>query len=1581
MAIIFGSDAGVREDHFGNYVAQITQDLSNISSGILDNFSRLTGQPIGLGKPPPKESVFVDSGFTNVPGTSFLGTGIDNIDDIQTRRHTTQEPILTVYVKKRQFWSLRNEYDPRFMDDSERLFMRATKLLFERKCNQVAAYEALTKASSLISEEVELDSNRINQLIDILRSINFDALNADLEASVATDPNNTAFLLDIVQVFEEEMKKYNDILENLEDLAKTNEKLRHATNTTWVVDTDDTDAINTGRGAGVIELTTITDLRSSLSLDGGLGSISFSVQDPYNIMKITSDDIDAAITFAYSEDIALKQMLQEGISPEALSGQVNRGPVQILEEARRKEEELRRHRKERIANSFGLGAGSAGPLNNADFPEIVFEINPTSYSSNKVTATITNLPETFNKDNFRIVLLQLPILEQLDITEDRLVVEIFELLDEYVTTVQAMNERNKAVNTQDSVKYARRQLRKFYLGKSIVQPMDGIHVYIRSKTIKDGEGVGPLDALLSGTNFVQQFATDRDISDDMIEEEMRQFGIDKIGISVDLYKLLRTSSFLRNAGVHTFGGLISNVTENYNANSGSYTLNISGQSNMKWLAMSRINVRPSLDQAEGILEDPLTPYTFKIQEGTGLIEGKELLQANKQRISDGLLHFDDSSSRKGQKVTEQNLVQDYSDNGDGTAQEIQQHAPGMIYRWKEGIISVTRDVNLKRPLDGSDDQSNKLARDYGITVTTGSNESGPFASLDAADIVSLLVTGVPHNYESFFENAKSVGVYTPGQNNSAESYFHSFFDIQKSTRKALGNFQPYKVINVNQKSLHKRVNIQGFLTQDSKEIRNLRSELARLQDQLDTIGGARFKDAADPNRARAENALKDAIAIVQQRLDQKQAEFKQHAKEGEALGLRIYGNDPTATTVAAETAESESEARKESDRSVRLRNTLIQMRPQIRCKFNNDENLFIVGDEYDKDLDIQAFVLQSLNSQEPPLWESGFKTPIEICQNVAKTLDFEFFCDTQGHIHFRPPRYNKTPLSLLLKLFMLDEREGKQLYPDFLRSLFNLKSKTLKEQLENIDTEIAVNITKLGGNFDQINRITEERITDDNSSPGAFELQPIKSSAATTSGSVENAVKTVVEFMNILRSRNGGESIQENSAEEQEIRDEIEELNSPGSANVNSKRLALTDKTSQLVSRRQQLAATLSKVSEQEDKFSGRDGTSRFSTNMSKSEREEALEPFRDIIEDDFNDFLGPGSSKRFIIYDDQIISSNFVESDENVEYTRIDVAGEIDLLGDKPGNIGQVPVLWAGATDFDLWRQYGWRTMGSVNKPFFKDAESQCAPYALMLLTRQRRNVVRGTITIYGNEFYQLGDVVYVNSRDMLYYVTRVDQSFDYGSGSFQTTLELKYGHPLGEYIPTPLDVMGKALIKTQKEFNKTKTIRQTVPSAKPVVHLGLAIFGDQEGDSAMIDMLHGQYALHNVTQLKNALLKAVAHIGPDTADGFPKVEIRGYYTDSTQANKIKRRMEAMRTWFKSPRGRYIETKQEFIKLDKDSFDDQALTERQIRAISSNNDPIDVINPNEHNIAESRYPRDEVFSAASIVGLNNIIEAVLVQE
>lgn len=189
---------------------------------------------------------------------------------------------------------------------------------------------------------------------------------------------------------------------------------------------------------------------------------------------------------------------------------------------------------------------------------------------------------------------------------------------------------------------------------------------------------------------------------------------------------------------------------------------------------------------------------------------------------------------------------------------------------------------------------------------------------------------------------------------------------------------------------------------------------------------------------------------------------------------------------------------------------------------------------------------------------------------------------------------------------------------------------------------------------------------------------------------------------------------------------------------------------------------------------------------------------FDHLIDDDTRNLLGPGSGKRFIIYDEQIKSYNIGE--RAPDHTRIDIFGATPLIDDQmkqiTGGGGENLTLWAGAVDYDLWRQYGYKIKSIADAPFISDAETQAKPLALQHLAIQRTAIFSGSIQVAGNEYYQPGDTVYIPSKGMLFYVSSVTHLFVIGS-SFDTTLSLIYGHPPGAYLPTPMDVIGQSYSK----------------------------------------------------------------------------------------------------------------------------------------------------------------------------------------
>jgi len=75
-----------------------------------------------------------------------------------------QEPNATVFIKKRMFSSVADNFRQDFMDADELLYLRSIKTLFQNKCTQISALEKLSKLQK-ISESVGSVSDQLMPLI------------------------------------------------------------------------------------------------------------------------------------------------------------------------------------------------------------------------------------------------------------------------------------------------------------------------------------------------------------------------------------------------------------------------------------------------------------------------------------------------------------------------------------------------------------------------------------------------------------------------------------------------------------------------------------------------------------------------------------------------------------------------------------------------------------------------------------------------------------------------------------------------------------------------------------------------------------------------------------------------------------------------------------------------------------------------------------------------------------------------------------------------------------------------------------------------------------------------------------------------------------------------------------------------------------------------------------------------------------------------------------------------------------------------------------------------------------------------
>lgn len=281
-------------------------------------------------------------------------------------------------------------------------------------------------------------------------------------------------------------------------------------------------------------------------------------------------------------------------------------------------------------------------------------------------------------------------------------------------------------------------------------------------------------------------------------------------------------------------------------------------------------------------------------------------------------------------------------------------------------------------------------------------------------------------------------------------------------------------------------------------------------------------------------------------------------------------------------------------------------------------------------------------------------------------------------------------------------------------------------------------------------------------------------------------------------------------------------------------------------------------------------------------------EMFEHMIEDESYDDYGIGSGARYIIKRAQIKNINIGETPP--DYTMVEVRGVLNPFAPNalPEGFNSFPqggngLVSAAAIDYDTWRNYGFRQGAPITVPFLSDPNSQCAPYASMLLSRARRNILKGTVVISGNEFMQPGEVVFLQDRCMLFYISSVRHAFSYGSG-FTTTLELTYGHSPGEYIPTTLDVIGK-LIYNNRDISNYTVQRQS--SSSNDTNIGIVQRDDNVPVEEDTDQSFGNVSLNdfNAKTVSNILYTAAYIINANNSKGNTiqaSVELRIYHDDN---------------------------------------------------------------------------------------------------
>ena len=1394
---------------------------------------------------------YVGDGRQRIPGGVVQGGKVPALEEANIRQVYSQTPHISVIIKKKAFSGLQHLYNPTLMDSAEQWLLRAIKRLVAAKCGAMAMYERLTKIKRL--EELGANPGLIL---------------ASLVSTLSEEAGQSNFFTSAMQ------------------LQRAQYDRQPPDVTTYFIDDGLPLVEELGPGNGIFEITAISSINTSLNLNGS-GSCSFEVEDPYRILIVDENDIEMAI-----RETALSRFVDAVSSAAGLS----------LTTAQAADSNLQKSRKSgnKSAITFSVGVGS-----NAG-----------------VSATIDAIGFELTEDNLN----DIPDPHELSAGEQTLFKSVMTNLQNYEfamrkNTLQGLGSLNSS-KIKEEVRYTREKLRLYHMGKAIIQPMDSVHVLIDGGTRRLGEtgdiedpnekfNFGTVTGSLNAAGTMLGLQNGTQVDDELLEIEWRKEGQH---MTFRDFKTLRTLQGSGEGGIHVFGGLVKTVTDKFDAGTGKFVLNVACDSNMEWLKISRFNTSPSLAQIEGIIYDPLTPFKIDVDPATGLPSNKvELLDENKQILSGGAnsprIYFDTGEHTGVQAVDEDSMAQDVRQVG-GNIITLYQHAPGLVYRWKPGIMTATYNMTTTDPKDGSAVTYSQLRREVGFF-----SSNTAFDNMDSANIISILVTGFPYDPVRFVQAAMQTGAFSKDTSyNDFRQFFHTFLDVQRSLNVVQGGFSPFKTLQISPADLAKNLRIQRQLVQKSSRLQQVRTQSATLSDKLDNL-----EKSADP---RVKNALSGKIGDLAKQESALSDEIMGFEGEGEFLkgsALYIAGND-----ITFELAGGNGNVKLFGDR---LRHAALRRREDIvRGK---DSNYLIISDEYDKDYDIQAFILQ-LKQQTSEMWKGKWETPYAICSKVAETLNFEFFVDTQGHLVFRPPQYNRTPASVLNNLFSMEKSTGIGIIPDFLKKLFLSREESLVNDIITLQAEIILNGALLGfrSEIDVQRAIgSDEFFINETGSP--YKITAPKKSIA-VDPKEKARFKEIVDKATVAYQLNAGKSggvfnaisqanLQKEAKNKQETEHSSDTLynnarkellkrrgGSPNSipeydkAKVGVSRNGQTNKSSDiarivsniadLVSRKSKLLLSLGKVLEQTVQIANLDegGNLAFSPQgLIDTGYRQNSSLYNYLVEDDTKNILGHMSGERFIIKDETIITASFEEHPPDI--TTVQVNGTEPIVGEGGGNLASIPVYAAYGADFDLWRQYGWRNERAYDKPFFWSAELQCAPYAVMLLSRQRKNIVTGTITVMGNEFYQLGDVVYITHRNMLYYVESVQHSVSY-RGQFSTTLVLKYGHTPGEYIPTPIDVIGKGLIEKGRSSSAYR-VRRDVPPNDSVE--GVIRF--KEGS---VEFLKGADATRNFEELKRAALAAKQDKDTDPTKSS-KIFIVSFGGDKNLQDS---RADAIRSWFNSP-------------------------------------------------------------------------------
>lgn len=1416
-----------------------------------------------------------------------------------------QEPDVTILVKKRAFSTLAENHRIDYMDADEKLFYKASKILFQNKCKQISALEKLSKIERIGEAAGQLDS----QLLPLIFSL-IDEVSPGFSNSPLAEEND---FLD--SQASEPFKKLTSVVNEIRKVY-----VFSATNytTTWITDNTNIFKSDFSQGTGVIEITNATNISTHTSLGLARGTFSLDIVDPYKAMTITNSDIEWALSDAMNifDNSAIFQLGKASLDKVAADamGQFN---------------SARRSR-------------GASPVE--------FIINDTLSPPNQVSAVIDAIGETVNFTYSQIAAISTqisnngvtvspeslrggPLVEENGLDPQTEVPLFSAVISAIYASIQFKQTSQTNVSQNSKLtNYARQKLRLHYGGKTIIQVMDQVHIYIGTKSRTDNRIMAGLQNMFSGLGFLQKLNTTVfDLKNQVstlfnpsqnIDLQLEKYIYVGSNFPTSLWVMMRNMFINDKNGCHVFGGVVEQARRRFDSSSGRWVVSVSGADNAKYLDYGVVNLKPGVDQFNGPLYDPLTPFETKFdavssnynnQKPVLLPENQAIL--NQQTLSSGLMRYT-SGRNAGQPVTADNFFEDKELSGNGISRNIYYAPSGLVYKWKEGIGTLVQ---------FGDSFSRDNIQLVGVPIT-----NNPLAGQNIMNVISLFITGIPYDYATYYKAVNDFDKLSrnpqSGQS-GAGSFYKGLTNSLKQNNALWGDFIPFKNLVVDEQTFTKVLDSTTSINNANTQINGLLQQIQDTTNKLYILqkGGANISAASNQI-----SLLQNSLTILNSQVTtQKQAIT--NTLSNSAVPMSLIGSDVSYDPSQLQTSQSFSLSSPKTRRELRRTVNFLTRRVQWQVRSNEDKNLFIVDDSYDKDYDQNAFE-QSLVGQLAQ-YSTEYDTVRSKVESVASLLSLEVFCDTQGHIRARPQQYNRVPSSVFYRMLQLKQQTGIQIFPQFLEDLFITNIKALVGNIKVVEDQIRLDGAILGLNNDAAvsSFVTSPAITGNDNTDFEFVSDDTDGVITNVAGIVEqNNPDTTTSnnnnaFVDKLNAQNSVTSVfttNKRATVIQNISNNSQQFTTTLSSDrINVLKTRLLQETGQqpvidnfqqtsinsVIATPTNMVDVFKLTKDLSDKLSQRQKLIKQASGAIKNAREalsldsnnsttanellfpnlygnkDVPEMFENMIEDEAYDDYGPGSGGRYVIHNYQIRSYEIDETPP--EYVTIEVSGLIDpLLGNETlpglnsfpqGGNGQIT---GAAVDYDLWRMYGYRQRSSIQAPFLSDPKTQCAPYAASLLSRARRNILNANLTISGNEYMQPGEVIYIEEEDKLFYVESVSHSFTYG-GNFTTTMTLTYGHNPGEYIPTPLDVIGKMLynVTAPAGSNYVNYKQDNVFNESP---LGTIIINSSS--TGLDGILGGNYGEFNSKIINNILYTAASALNNNPVTGSnvtPMLELRIYY------------------------------------------------------------------------------------------------------